>query len=157
LERLPEKKVKGSADVPERLRALNASQLHAVLCTVSGDAPYTSLVAYALTPDLRGLLFATPRATTKYRNILSNKNVSVLIDTRSNTGKDYMGAEAVTITGTAKPLRKGNHRDELARILIKKHPKLSKFIRANETALVLVEIAECMHVTEFQSVTRWRP
>jgi nitroimidazol reductase NimA-like FMN-containing flavoprotein (pyridoxamine 5'-phosphate oxidase superfamily) len=154
---LPHKKKPGTADVPERLRALNASQLHAVLCTVGGEAPYASIVAYALTPDLRGLLFATPRATTKYRNILENKNVSLLIDTRSNTGEDYMGAEAVTITGTARPLRKGAHRDELSRVMIRKHPGLAKFVRAEGTALVLVEIKNCLHVTEFQSVTRWRP
>jgi nitroimidazol reductase NimA-like FMN-containing flavoprotein (pyridoxamine 5'-phosphate oxidase superfamily) len=144
--------------VPERLGALNASQLHAVLCTVGDDcAPYASLVAYALTPDLKGLLFASPRATTKYRNILGNGNVSLLIDSRTNTGGDYLSAEAVTITGTARPLRKGRRREELSKLLVKKHPDLRKFLSAEGTALVLVEIAECLHVTGFQSVTRWRP
>lgn len=158
MDELPHKKEPGTADVPERLSALNASELHAVLCTVNGDgAPYASIVAYALTPDLRGVLFATPKDTTKYQNILGNKNVSMLIDNRANTGKDYKEAEAITITGTARPLKKGPRRDKLSRVMSRKHRGLSKFVRAEETALVLVEIKKCLHVTEFQRVTEWQP
>jgi len=45
------------------------------------------------------------QATTKYKNIQKNRWVSLLIDTRTNTDRDYTYAEAVTITGTARTIR----------------------------------------------------
>lgn len=152
---LPHKPVRGTADVPARLRALDRAELHAVLSTAAGGAPYSSLVAFALAPDSRGLVFATPKASRKYRNILKNKNVSLLIDTRSNSAPDYLGAEALTVEGTARPLRKGRRREELLRLLTGKHPPLSDFLLSEGTALVFVDIRRCTHVTGFQSVTRW--
>ena len=89
---LPIKVSKGNVSVLERLHLLNKTQKHAVLATDSDGQPYTSLIAYALTSDMKGIVFATPKDTSKYRNILKNRRVSLLIDTRSNTEKDYMGA-----------------------------------------------------------------
>lgn len=152
---LPDEPVRGSADVPERLRALDRSQLHAVLSTAAGVEPYSSLVAFALTPDSRGLVFATPKASRKYRNILANENVSLLIDTRSNAAPDYLRAEALTVEGTARPVRRGRRREELSRLLAEKHPTLSDFLLSEGTSLILVDIKRCSHVTGFKHVTRW--
>ncbi len=152
----PSRPARGAADVPARLRALDSTQLHAVLCTVGDISPYASLIAFALAPGLGGIVFATPRASRKYRNILGNRKVSLLIDSRTNTASDYLGAEAITVEGTARPLRKGRLREELSRVLTKKHPGLSDFVSAEGTAVVLVEIERCLHVARFQSVTEWR-
>jgi len=152
---IPIRVSKGNISVLNRLKILNKAQRHAVLATDLGGQPYTSLVAYALTPDLRGIVFATPKSTRKYKNILKNKRVSLLIDTRSNTESDYMDAESITILGSARPMRKGKRWSELATILKKKHPKLTKFINSSETTLILVAITQCIHVTRFQSVSKW--
>jgi nitroimidazol reductase NimA-like FMN-containing flavoprotein (pyridoxamine 5'-phosphate oxidase superfamily) len=149
-------KTKGKVPVPERLKAMDMNERHAVLATNSKGQPYTSLVAYAMTPDMRGVIFATPKKTSKYRNLLSNKKVALLIDTRSNTGMDYINAEAVTIIGTAKPVRRGKMWEDLSHILIRKHPELKEFIRFKTTALVLVEASQCFHVGSFQRVSEWR-
>lgn len=145
----------GSVDVQERLRVLDRSEPHAVLATISDNSPYTSLLAYTLTPDLKGIVFATPRKTRKYRNIIQNHNVSLLIDTRSNSSRDYLEAEAVTATGWARPVRRGRERSELADLLIEKHPALKEFINAPTTAIILVEIEAYMHVSRFQETTEW--
>jgi nitroimidazol reductase NimA-like FMN-containing flavoprotein (pyridoxamine 5'-phosphate oxidase superfamily) len=129
--------------------------MHAVLATDSDGKPYTSLIAYALTPDLKGIIFSTPKTTRKYKNILRNNHVSLLIDTRSNTKKDYMSAESVTIIGNARPVRRRKEWLELAQVLKKKHPELSEFIDSPETAGVFVKITRCIHVTKFQSVSEW--
>lgn len=155
-EKIPFTKKSGSVDVPERLRTLNKKERHAALATHSGRQPYTSLVAFALTPDGGGVLFATPRKTTKYKNIMRNKNVSFLIDTRANTPKGYMDSEAVTILGTAAPIRKGKRRDELAGIFIRKHPELAEFVNAPSTAMVFVSIQKIIHAGRFQRVTEWK-
>lgn len=153
---LPDRISRGCVSVPERLKALNKKQRHAVLATVSKGRPYTSLVAFALTSDGTGMVFATPKASTKYKNIRKDKHVSLLIDTRSNTAKDYMKSESITIQGTAKPLRDKSALQEATHILAGKHPDLSQFIRSPKTALILVEASVCMHVTGFQSVTVWK-
>ena len=152
---VPDKVSKGNIYVPDRLSILNKTQPHAVLATDSDGQPYTSLIAFALTPDMKGVVFATPKSTRKYKNILKNKYVSLLIDTRSNTETDYMDAESVTIIGNAQPLRKSKKWLGMAKILINKHPKLTKFINSYNTALVLVEINKCIHVTRFQSISEW--
>ncbi len=149
-------KLKGNADVLARLRAISRKQRHAVLATLSGNKPYTSLVAFAMTTDAGCVLFATPKKTQKYRNIIKNKNVSLLINTAKNTSKDYRNAEAVTIQGKAHIVRSGEKRTYLASLLTRKHPDLKSFINSATTALVMVEAEYCIHVSSFQQVTEWR-
>lgn len=153
--RILAQKTKGSADVPKRLKLINRKQRHAVLATISGNKPYTSLIAFALTPDSRHILFATPKKTQKYRNILKNKNISILINTAKNTSKDYSNAEAVTIQGRAH-LVSGKKRKELASVFVKKHSELRAFVSSASTALIMVKIQFCLHVSSFQQVTEWR-
>ncbi len=146
---------KGNVSVLDRLRLLDKTQMHAVLATDLDGQPYTSLIAYALTPDMKKVVFATPRATRKFKNISKNRLVSLLIDTRSNTQRDFIDAESVTILGNAYSLRRGKKWSELSEILKKKHPELIDFIDSPETAIVCVEINRCIHVTRFQSVSEW--
>ncbi len=155
MNKIPFRKTRGKVNVQERLRVLNKKQRHAVLASVADGQPYTSLVAFALTPDMQGALFATPRKTAKYRNILGNRHVSLMIDSRSNSTKGYMKSEAVTILGTAAPVRKGRNRDELAALIIKKHPQLSGFIHASTTALIFISFEKVIHAGQFQTVTVW--
>jgi nitroimidazol reductase NimA-like FMN-containing flavoprotein (pyridoxamine 5'-phosphate oxidase superfamily) len=152
---IPDRVKKGSIPAFERLYALDKVQLHAILATVSDEQPYTSMIAYALAPDERGIVFATPSKTQKYKNILKNNRVSILIDTRSNTTRDYMSAESLTILGYAKPVRKGKKWRELTNILLKKHPKLNEFIYSSETKVIFVKITQCLHVTQFQAVSKY--
>ena len=148
-------KTAGNEVVAEKLRAMNRNQRHAVLATVSDGRPYTSLIAFAMTPDMTEVVFATPRDTAKYRNILNNPKVALLIDTRANTDAAYMKAEAVTIIGTAKPVRRGSKRESLAILLTKKHRALRKFVREKSTAIVVVNAEKCFHVGSFQKVSEW--
>lgn len=144
---------KGSVDVLGRLRSLNRKQYHAVLATVSDNEPHASLIAYAITPDMKGLVFATPRETRKYRNIIKNKHVCLLLDTRSSTAQDYVKAESMSVAGSAHVMRKGHLKDELIEIFLKKHPQLRNFVHAGSTALILVKITRCIHVSSFQVVS----
>jgi len=66
------------------VRRLLDGQLLAVLGTHHAGAPYTSLVAFAATEDLRSLLFATSRATRKWANLTDDARASMLIDSRTN-------------------------------------------------------------------------
>ena len=113
------------------------------------------VVAYALSPDLTGVLFATPRETQKYRNLTENPKVSLLINTRTNTAEDYLQAEAVTVIGLARSIPPGKKWEALAEHFLQKHPDLRDFVRSPTTALVRVAVTRYIHVGRFQEVSQW--
>jgi nitroimidazol reductase NimA-like FMN-containing flavoprotein (pyridoxamine 5'-phosphate oxidase superfamily) len=153
---IPATTSRGSVSLPARLKRLDRTQRHAVLATSLNDRPHASLMAFALTPDGRGLLLATPKGTTKYRNIAKNSRVSLVIDNRENTSGDYLNAEALTIFGRAREVRQKQARTALAGVLARKHPALREFVDAPTTALILVRIERCLHIGRFQTVTLWK-
>ena len=150
---LPFVKTEGHVSLRERLEELCGSEMSAVLATDGGGQPYTSLVSFALSPDRKGLIFATPKATSKYKNIAKNPRVSVLIDNRSRAKGDIMLGEAITILGLARPVRRGKRWRELAAVLVSKNPALHEFITAPTTALIYIEAAKYIHVGRFQAIT----
>jgi nitroimidazol reductase NimA-like FMN-containing flavoprotein (pyridoxamine 5'-phosphate oxidase superfamily) len=153
---IPATTSRGTVSVLARLKRFDRTQRHAVLATTLNERPHASLVAFAITPDGRGLLFATPRGTTKYRNMIENNRVSLVVDNRENDGTDYLDAEAFTIFGRAREVHKKLERTALAGVLAGKHPVLREFIDAPTTALILVRIERCLHIGRFQTVTPWK-
>jgi nitroimidazol reductase NimA-like FMN-containing flavoprotein (pyridoxamine 5'-phosphate oxidase superfamily) len=147
---------KGRVSVLARLKHLDRTQRHAVLATASNDRPHASLVAFALTPDGRGLLFATPRGTTKYRNMIKNKRVALVVDNRENIDQDYLGAEALSIFGMAHEVKQTQARSGMKAIMTRKHAALREFIDAPTTFLILVKIERCLHIGKFQTITEWK-
>jgi heme iron utilization protein len=152
---IPHETKKGKVAIPGRLQVLNVTEAFAVLATNDNGQPYTSLVSYALTPDMRKVVFATPKKTSKYKNILSSSRVALLIDNRSQKANKLLATEAVTVMGTAKLIRKGKAWDVLAEILLAKHPDLGEFLYAPTTALIGVDILQCIHVGHFQTISIW--
>jgi nitroimidazol reductase NimA-like FMN-containing flavoprotein (pyridoxamine 5'-phosphate oxidase superfamily) len=154
-EKFPSTIRKGAVLIPERLEALDRMEYFAVLATDDDRKPYTSLINFALTPDDKTIIFATPRATRKYRNMIKTKSVALLIDNRSKKTKNLMGTEAVTVIGKARSLRRGKAWEDFANIYIKKHPALAEFVHAPSTALMVVDATRCIHVSQFQTISVW--
>lgn len=127
----------------------------AVLATSDEGRPYASLIAFAFTPDRQTVIFATPKATRKYRNMMSQKSVSILIDNRSGTPEDLSHAEAITLVGPARPVRAGARKEEYRKVFKDKHPQLASFIDDPGTALMAMLIEQAVHVTRFQDVSAW--
>jgi heme iron utilization protein len=154
-ENVPTKTSKGAVFIPERLKLLNSLEYFSVLATQNKNQPYTSLVNFAMTDDCKTIIFATPRNTQKYRNIIRTKSVALLIDNRSKKTKNLMGTEAVTVVGNAHPVRRGKSWEAFAGVYIKKHPDLAEFIHAPSTALIIVDARLYLHVNQFQTVSVW--
>lgn len=136
------------------LRELCTSQPLAVLATDAGNGPYASLVAVAVTPDLRQLFFATLRATRKWANLAGNRHVSLLIDNRSNQVTDFSRAAAATLLGVAEEVSGSELESGLA-LFLRRHPHLAEFTAAPSCALFRVRIASIYLVTRFQNVTEF--
>ena len=133
------------------LQKLFSSQLLAVLGTQGQSGPYGNLVAFAVTDDLKSLLFATTRSTRKYDNLVQTPRVAMVMDNRSNDEEDFHEAVAVTATGSVKEID-GTEKEALRSIFLSKHPYLVDFVNAPTCALLKVDVETYYIVRQFQKV-----
>jgi nitroimidazol reductase NimA-like FMN-containing flavoprotein (pyridoxamine 5'-phosphate oxidase superfamily) len=131
---------------------LLGSQRLAVLATEADGTPYSSLIAFAASPDFGFLVFATPRLTRKFSNLCRNPHVALLVDNRSNREEDFANAAAVTVLGTAREAE-GERREDCLALFLGKHPYLASFARSPGCAILRVDVESCHVVNRFQPVT----
>ena len=135
----------------DTLQKLLEEQRLAVVATEMRGRPYTSLVAFAASADLRQIVFVTTRSTTKYRNLSAEPYVSLLIDSRTHSVEDFSTGVAVTALGKATEVE-GKQREDLIDAFLRKHPHLDTFARSPSTATCCVDIDTYYLVTRFQNV-----
>ena len=135
----------------DTLKKLLEEQRLAVVATEMQGRPYTSLVAFAATADLRHIVFVTTRSTTKYRNLSAEPYVSLLIDSRTHSVEDFSTGVAVTALGKATEVE-GKQRDDLIDAFLRKHSHMDTFARSPSTATCCVDIDTYYLVTRFQTV-----
>lgn len=138
-------------DVMEKIRGLFVSQQLAVLATSQRGQPYTSLVAFVFSDDLRQLFFATTRATRKFANLQAEPRVSLLVDNRSHRSDDFREAIAVTALGRAQEVG-SSERAGWLELYLKRHAGLQEFVTAPTCALFQVEVTRYSLVSRFQNV-----
>jgi nitroimidazol reductase NimA-like FMN-containing flavoprotein (pyridoxamine 5'-phosphate oxidase superfamily) len=139
------------AELRSSIGLLFNTQPLAVLSTHSQGQPYSSLVAFFATADLKRIVFATSRATRKFANLKADARVSLLIDNRSNEAADFRDAMAVTATGKAREAGEGEHEILLADYLAK-HRSLEEFAASPTCALLVVDVDVYYAVSRFQHV-----
>jgi nitroimidazol reductase NimA-like FMN-containing flavoprotein (pyridoxamine 5'-phosphate oxidase superfamily) len=122
------------------LKKIISSQYFAVLNSVGDGHPYSNLVAFAITSDLKSLVFITGRNTRKYRNIKENNGISILIDNRTNQPSDITNAKAITVIGTAH--EETENKNALQALFLDRHPGLRQFALLPDNAMILVTIQE---------------
>jgi nitroimidazol reductase NimA-like FMN-containing flavoprotein (pyridoxamine 5'-phosphate oxidase superfamily) len=134
-----------------RIDSLFSTQLQGVLATQQDAQPYTSLMAFAHTPDLRYLVLATYRDTQKHANLLLNSAVSFLVDDRSNDPADYQRAVAISVCGCAQPIPE-DERAECLALYLARHPTLREFATSPDCALLRIAVSCYRVVSSFQAV-----
>ncbi|MFZ5952869.1 MAG: pyridoxamine 5'-phosphate oxidase family protein [Candidatus Rifleibacteriota bacterium] len=135
------------------VKCLLSQQKVGVLATVNAEGrPHTSIVGFAASEDLKNLYFGTPRATLKFRNLLVNANVSLLIDNRQNLSTDFGEAAALTCSGCASCSGEEPDQNGL-RLLLEKHPELAGFFHSPTCRIVRIAISRYNLVLKFQEVT----
>jgi len=139
------------------IRRLLESQPYGVLCTQGQGQPYGSLVAYAMTHDLDSAVFATQKATRKYRLLSECAHVALVVDNRSALPGRLMDVEAVTATGRAHEVATGPEFEQWSRLLTDRHPYLNTFVRSASCGLFRIDVVRYFHVTRFQEVRQWVP
>ncbi|MBI9092230.1 MAG: pyridoxamine 5'-phosphate oxidase family protein [Desulfobacterium sp.] len=138
-----------------KIETLFDTETLSVLSTHNNGQPYASLVAFAVTPDLKQILFLTPSTTRKYDNLTTNPRVAMLINNSRNKTEDIYNAMAVTATGTAMTAQ-DHEKKPLLSIYLKRHPHLKEFAMSPTTALVCVTVDTYTLVSRFQDVIEIR-
>ena len=137
-------------ELKSRINKLLADQRLAVLSSNMDDQPYTNLIAFAHTDDLKNILFATLRNSNKFENIKNNPKISMLIDNRGNSPEDISDAIAVSVFGTVSEVN--SEVDKCMGIYLDKHPYLKDFLELADCALLKININKFRVVSNFQNV-----
>jgi len=142
-------------DEPFRTRLSNVlrNQRIAVLGVSKNDDPYSCLVSFVATEDLRHVIFATMRARKKYRYMQANPRVSLMIDNREHKPTDYTNTTSITIVGVAQEAE-GKDRSNYVGLLVKKHPALTDFVESKDSAIMEVKVQDMYVVDNFESVSK---
>ncbi len=81
----------------DQMKALARAKNICVLATVAGRKPHCSLMAYVCDERCEEIYMVTHKNTHKYKNLMHNPSVSLLIDTRENAPRAW--ARALTVAG----------------------------------------------------------
>ena len=130
------------------IKKILQKQKLAVLATRGDLYPYTTLVAYAYSDDIRFIFFATMKHTRKYNHIVNHPYASLLIDSRSNSSKDFKDAVAITIMGHTLSQENASYRIHY----LQRFPYLKDFMADPQTELIIIKVTRYIYVQQFQEV-----
>ena len=142
-------------DLLGKIRELLLLQRLAVLSTRNAEQPYSNLICFVASDDLRHILFATTRSTRKYANLIREARVALLVDNRSNDPADTFRALAVTALGVARELE-GTEAEQARETYVARHPHLEEFAFSPSTAMLRLHVEKYILVRRFQDVTELR-
>lgn len=139
-----------NAALRSTLRSLLMSQKLAVLASYGDDQPYCSLMAFAVSDDLKYLIVATKRHTRKFANMQAHPRISLLVDNRRNQADDFQQAVAVTILASAAEASPAE-REQFLNLYLFKHPYMRSFCQAPDSALLKLTVARYLVVSSFRN------
>jgi general stress protein 26 len=128
-------------EIYEKIYELMTNQQFGVLATIENDVPHTSIVAFTVTNSLRTILFLTKQDGRKYKNILANSVVTILVDHRPLSSKNITGSFAISATGTAKPVDLKNA-IATKELFLFCHPSLAEYLDDPSFALVSISVSK---------------
>jgi nitroimidazol reductase NimA-like FMN-containing flavoprotein (pyridoxamine 5'-phosphate oxidase superfamily) len=125
----------------ERMKAILRSQNLCVLATCHDNKPHCSLMAYVTDSEARTVYVATRQDTTKYLNLLENREVSLLVDTRAEAGADNPATiRALTVYGAYQPMSDPEREQLIRERLAERHPHLASLVRHPKSVVVPIRI-----------------
>lgn len=124
----------------DRIRQLIRENNMCVLATAHHNRPHCSLMAYSTDEEGNTIYMVTRKATQKYKNLLENPQVSLLIDTRAATRAESRSAiQALTISGTCAAVEDRRETDFICRQIIGRHPHLKELVEHPDAIVVSVK------------------
>ena len=121
------------------MKALAKQRDMCVLATVSDQKPYCSLMAYVTDDNCEEIYMVTHKNSTKYKNLMQNPAVSLLIDTREKSPRTQ--AKALTVAGVFCKIENTVKGKQVAAKLLQTHPHLEDFMQHPEAVVFCVKIS----------------
>ena len=138
------------------IRQLLVRQKLGVLATRETLSPYQSLMAFAVSKDLRHIYFATGADTRKHANLLRFPQVSMLFDNRRTAAADFNRGITVTALGMAEMVT-ARSKKKVLDLYLRKHLTLDGFIKSPSSRMFQVRVKTYIVVTKFQQVMTYHP
>jgi nitroimidazol reductase NimA-like FMN-containing flavoprotein (pyridoxamine 5'-phosphate oxidase superfamily) len=128
--------------VLEEMKAMVKAKDMCVMATVSRGTPHCSLMTYVCDDECQEIYMITQKNTQKYKNLLENPTVSLLIDSREeHTGSSRRNAKAMTISGTFHKIENNSEKKEAGNRLLERHPHLEVFFDDPDTEVFCVSVS----------------
>lgn len=133
------------------VRTILAERRFGVLATHEAGQPHAGLVAFAVSDDLRRIVFCSPRDTRKVANLAADGRAALLVHTAGNDEADLGAALALTAVGTASPAEPLQQAAGRA-LLLARHGALADFAAKDDTLLMVLHVKRYDLVRNFQDV-----
>jgi len=121
------------------MKALARERNICVLATDAGGKPYCSLMAYVTDESCREIYMVTHRNTQKYKNLMENPAVSLLIDSREKTPRKCV--QALTVEGSFHKIEDDTERTKVKKMLLNTHPHLTDFIDQANAEIFCIKVS----------------
>lgn len=122
-------------------RKLIESQYFGVLATAASGQPCAYLMAFAGSDDLRYLMLAADINSQKYEDIARNRQVSFLIDNRSNAETDIKDGMTLTLFGMVTE-SEADIEHQMLKLYSDKYPSLVGFMMLSDTAFICIKVSK---------------
>jgi len=143
-----------SSEIQDTIRRVLERNRFAVLSTQFKGQPHASFIAFTPLEGLRFLAFATYRSTLKFKSILEDRRVAILIEDRE--GDATSGSDLSLVLTAIGEAIDTPAEDRQAHIMahLARHPNLEKFLISPDCEFVLVAIHSYQVVSSIDDV-RW--
>jgi heme iron utilization protein len=146
----------------EDLRRAEAAQLLkgqkiAVLASSNHGHPYSSMVAFTATEDLKTIVFFIRRDSQTYRNLKSDGRACLFTDSREKLDAGYEEVEGLRITGVAWEIKNEQEYKKLKKIHLEKHPGMAAFVEDANTAQFKLTVSSYRFVFRFNEAFDFDP
>jgi nitroimidazol reductase NimA-like FMN-containing flavoprotein (pyridoxamine 5'-phosphate oxidase superfamily) len=141
----------------DRVKAFLKGKDMCVLATTHEGRPHCSLMAYFADQEAEWIYMVTHRSTTKYKNLLSNEQVSLLVDNRcEGSPSERSKIQALTVHGTFNLVEDEERRTQILEQFLTRHPHMKEFLDHPEVEIISVRaqsflfldgITEAHHIT----------
>ena len=125
----------------ERIKAFLKEKHMCVLATSLEGKPHCSLMAYVIDEEGEWIYMVTHRSTTKYTNLLSNEQVSFLVDNRcEGMLADRSNLQALTVHGTFHAVEEEGAKKQILEQVRERHPHMRDFLDNPEAEIISVRV-----------------
>lgn len=135
----------------KKIERLIQTQVQCVLATSNNNAPSQHLMAYDYSCNLKHIYLASFSNTQKVKNILENKNVSLLWDNRTGNTSDHNEGVLLTATGKAS-INNSSSKKHLQSSFLQRNPNLDNLLEHEQSVHIEIDVEKYMLVEGYKEV-----